>query len=304
MWTFSVIYVVCSVIFLVFLFKQQNKIFAVRKKILLHTTDSFEEVWITQTGSLRSMHFCSPSNHIQSCCDLDRPRRAVFLYQKMILVATALITPPNRIAVIGLGGGSLTMHMRHLYPNARIVHVEINPRMKDYAKRFFLFQEDSKMEFYFSDAAKFFQSETGRMQQPFDLIVLDAFDKFSAPAQFFHRGFYQGLLEKLTVHGLLLGNTCYHSLWRGREEKLYNQIFPCVLSAPPLNPSEGNRILLAFKTPTVLFKSQLESRVRALEYSFEQMDLLPQVYWHKWLYKIAQPLISTIPANPSSSKDE
>ncbi len=254
-------------------------------KILLHTKDSFEEIWIAQTGSLRSLHFASPENHMQTACDLLNPRHILFDYQKMIVMATALYFPPRRIALIGLGGGSLSLALRLLYPQAHITHIEINPRMLDYAKRFFHFQEDILMDFHIADAATFFQSEIGRSCAPFDIIILDAFDRTSTPVRFFNRTFYHDLLNKLTPQGMLLGNTYYHSQWKDREENLYQQIFPKVISSPPLAATEGNRVLIAFKATPSFERTLIQQQIQSLSRTLQTIGVsLPQ--WESWLWSV------------------
>jgi len=257
------------------------------KKVLLHTSDRFGEVWIAQQNHLRTLQFDGLDQNVQTCCDLVSSRKVVFFYQKMILMISLLSPKPMRICIIGLGGGTLTMHLRYLYPSAYLVHVEINARMLDYAKKFFFFQADDRMEFHFTDAASFFQTEIGYQMPSFDLIILDAFDRNATPTRFFHRGFYQGLSSKLNEQGLLIGNTFYDSIHRNRETLLYKNVFQTVLSCPPIDPSERNQILIAFHTLHLQYP-QLETRIAFLAHWLDHMDM-PEQYWKKWLYKILEP---------------
>ncbi|MDZ7685664.1 MAG: hypothetical protein U5O39_12160 [Gammaproteobacteria bacterium] len=62
----------------------------------------------------------------QTCMDLREPKRLVFPYVRMTLAGLLVEPEPERILMLGLGGGSIPMTLAELYPEAKIDTVEID----------------------------------------------------------------------------------------------------------------------------------------------------------------------------------
>ena len=78
----------------------------------------------------------------QSQMDIQRPRRHMLEYTPMIFCGLLNNSDPNRILVLGLGGGVIPREMRHYYPDADIDVVEIDGEILNVAKEYFIFKED------------------------------------------------------------------------------------------------------------------------------------------------------------------
>ena len=94
---------------------------------VLHEERSlYTRILVHQNKDLLCLKFTlvrSDSN--QSCKDLAQPKRMVFSYAQMSMAALLFNPNPDRILIVGLGGGTLPMALRELTPDAVIDTVEI-----------------------------------------------------------------------------------------------------------------------------------------------------------------------------------
>jgi hypothetical protein len=108
---------------------------------------------------------------------------------------------PLRIAVIGLGAGTIACYGR---PNDEIVFYEIDPKVVTAANRYFSFLKDSKakIDVEIGDGrAKLERNDSGKQ---FDLIVVDAFTGDTVPVHVLTAEAARAYMAKLQPHGLLL----------------------------------------------------------------------------------------------------
>src|SRR5271167_2490705 len=69
--------------------------------------------------------------------DLLRPERLVYGYERMMLVAFALVREPRSALLLGLGGGAMCRHLDAYVPDCAITVVERDPVVRALAKRHF-----------------------------------------------------------------------------------------------------------------------------------------------------------------------
>lgn len=110
--------------------------------------------------------------------------------------------PPRRMAIIGLGAGTLATYGR---PGDLIRYYELSPRMIDVAKEDFTFLSDSKAktEVVPGDARLSLERET---DEPFDILVGDAFSSDAIPAHMLTREAFQLYARRLKPDGVLALN--------------------------------------------------------------------------------------------------
>ena len=92
-------------------------------------------------------------------------------------LALALVAQPQRVLVVGLGGGSLPSLLRKHFPRLVIDVVDIDPVVVEVAKKFFGFREDAAMRVVVDDGRHYLQQYRDR----YDIIFLDAFGDESTP---------------------------------------------------------------------------------------------------------------------------
>ena len=113
---------------------------------------------------------------------------------------------PNARAVVFLGGGPHVSPMYfhdHLFPQAKIRVVEIDPAVTEAAKTFFDFREDDRMTVENQDARLTWRS----LREPVDVIAVDVFDSLLSPP--FHlvtKEYHQEMYDHLTDGGVMVTN--------------------------------------------------------------------------------------------------
>ncbi|OSM04964.1 fused MFS/spermidine synthase [Magnetofaba australis] len=127
---------------------------------------------VVQCGDERYLHF---GDHLkQSAIDLARPDQLALSYSRLMMTALVLMaTPPQRILMIGLGGGSMARFLWRALPQAHVTVVERDPVMARVAFSYFELPQDPRLMVRLRDGARAFEPSPKR---PYDLILLDAFD--------------------------------------------------------------------------------------------------------------------------------
>ena len=88
-------------------------------------------------------------------------------------MAALLFNPnPDRILIVGLGGGTLPMALRELTPDAVIDTVEIDPAVIRVATDYFGYRTDAQ-NLIFTEDARVFGKRAKIKGQRYDLIILD-----------------------------------------------------------------------------------------------------------------------------------
>jgi len=176
----------------------------------------------------RILRFDASSDLTQSEMEYTgSPENPQFIFSKLIsdytryMAAGLLLTPRLRderkaeVLILGVGGGSLLMYMRSVYPNCLITAVDISQTMIDVAKRFFGLVEDERMKLVCQDAIEFILGEgkaAPNERKRYDVIVVDASESDKSRGQTFPTlamstpEFYEKATGMLTNEGILITN--------------------------------------------------------------------------------------------------
>lgn len=156
--------------------------------------------YVVDAGGLRSLHF-GPAR-IQSRMRLAEPDALVFDYTCLMMGFVAFCAAPRRIAVIGLGGGSLVKFCRRHLPQARLDVVEIDPRVIALRDAFAVPRDDRRLRIRLGDGAAFVATQT----RVFDAILLDGYDEAGMPARLRSARFAAACRVALRPRGVLVIN--------------------------------------------------------------------------------------------------
>ena len=128
----------------------------------------------------------------------------VLVYSRMMIASLLFQPAPERILIIGLGGGVLSSLMRKWYPNAFIDVVEIDREVIRVAREFFFVNEDPRYRVINGDGRVYVQDQIG--EKKYDLVLLDAFKSGSIPFHLKTREFYQEISLILNPEGVVASN--------------------------------------------------------------------------------------------------
>ncbi|MDD2747057.1 MAG: fused MFS/spermidine synthase [Acidithiobacillus ferrooxidans] len=196
----------------------------------------------------------------QSIMHKSAPDKLILGYTRTMMGFLILQPKPKRIAMIGLGGGSLAKYcLRHI-PDAHFTAVEINPKVIALRDRFGIPPDGPNFQVLSEDGAVYVSNHT----KPVDVLLVDGFNPDGQPTQLCSTGFYNDCYAKLRTNGVLVINMLC-SDWQcdayvARIQTSFdNQVV--VIDAE----ESGNKIVFAYKgTDFPRLASKIRDRVRAL----------------------------------------
>lgn len=192
----------------------------------LHAERSlYRNILVTEENGQVCLHFSiRKEQHSQSCRWTAQPRVLVFPYTRMMFASLLVVPHPQRILMVGLGGGVIPATLHELFPNAQIDIVEIDDAVLRVAVQYFAFKQAAGMTVKVSDARVFIKralKSTGR----YDLILLDAFNGDYIPEHLMTREFLGECNALLTPGGVLAANTFSTSQLYNHESATYRVAF-------------------------------------------------------------------------------
>ncbi len=210
----------------------------------------YRNIIVEQEGNIRCMRFTKKkvNGNSQSCMDLDNPDYLLLAYAKLVLGGLLLHPEPEKILIIGLGGGPLTMALHQILPNAQIDSVEIDPAVVKMAKQYFYYQESEKVSTTVADG-RIFVKRQALKKNSYDMIILDAFTGDYIPEHLMTLEFLQEVKSLLTKDGLVIANTFSTSKLYHHESATYERAFPHLLNVRSVDTD--NRILFAQNYPFI-----------------------------------------------------
>ena len=243
---------------------------------VLHRERSlYRNIIIYEEEGLRCMAFGRNMNARQSCVTLTDRHALVFNYARMMMGALYLNPVPQRVLLVGLGGGTLVTALQTLLPGAPIDAVEIDAAVIQMARQYFDLDPGPYTRLYAEDG-RVFVKRMQRQNVKYDLIVLDAFDHQYIPEHMLTREFLLEVKSLLTEHGVLAANTFSVSKLYDHESATYYSVFGDFFGL-----KKNNRVILTMlgglPSATELARNadRLESKLKPL--GVDKAWLLPQI---------------------------
>jgi len=148
----------------------------------------------------QSMHFSDSA--IQSRMRLLEPDALALEYTRTMMGFLMFDPEPARVAMIGLGGGSLAKFCHRHLPRTDLTVIEINPHVIALRARFRVPHDGARFRVVQDDGAHFVAHTLER----FDVLLIDAFDADHMPESLGTRRFYDDCADALQPGGLLVAN--------------------------------------------------------------------------------------------------
>ena len=198
------------------------------------------ELFVIESRKFKSLHFHNAFS--QSMMDKQAPMRLVVDYTNSIMGFLLFNSSPKKIAMIGLGGGSIAKYCHHYLPTTNFLAIEINAEVIALRNKFDIPEDDKRFAVIEADGATYFKN-TDRL---FDVIIVDGFDKYGQPAQLCSQSFYESCFRSLETNGILVINFCGQVSHNRRYQDLVNQSFQNS-STMILEKDHLNQVLFACK---------------------------------------------------------
>jgi spermidine synthase len=199
--------------------------FRVTAETVLHTERSlYRNITVYESDDERCMRFTKQIGARQSCISLKNRDSLVFNYAKMMLGALYIQPEPDKILIIGLGGGILTSTLSRILPKAKIDTVEIDPAVVRVAQKYFNFRITPAATVSEEDG-RVFVKRAMRKGMKYDLIMLDAFDHEYIPEHLLTKEFLSEVKKIMMPGGVLAANTWSASRLYDHESATYESVF-------------------------------------------------------------------------------
>jgi len=195
---------------------------------LVHRKDSlYHRIFVYQRGSVVTLRFGKqPRVAVQSQVNLNDLRQHKLEYTRLAFCGLLYEPEPERMLVLGLGGGVIPREMRHYLPALEIDVAEIDPAIPLIAKRFFGFREDDKLRVHIDDGRMFIKKQL-RIDPAakYDLIILDAFNSDYIPFHLMTKEFLEEVKGVLAEDGVVIANVFYNNRLFDAELKTFLSVF-------------------------------------------------------------------------------
>ncbi len=244
--------------------------------VLYEKQSQYNTILVTEDApGLRTLLF-EKHGARQSVVKLGDPDHLELPYTRVMAVGLAVVQQPQRVLIVGLGGGTIPTFLRKHYAQTAIDVVDIDPEVAEVAKTYFGFREDGSLRVHVADGRKFIET----CGEPYDIIFLDAFGSDNIPRHLATREFLQA-----TARGLKPGGVVVSNVWGPGSNPLYESmvctyrdVFAelCIVDVP----GGGNKILVALPRRVKLNPEELAQRAteisRQKQWRFDLGDLLRQ----------------------------
>lgn len=223
-------------------------------KTLYEKDTGYHRIRVEETRERRYLYF---DGTLQSSMDRRDPASLELLYSRFTSLGLVLRPDAAKALIIGLGGGSMAKKYHQEFPEIEIDSIEIDPDVVEVARKFFHFQEDSCQRVHGGDGREFLT----RADDPFDLILLDAYYADNMPFHLVTREFFDTARRKMTPEGVLVINLI--GSLRGPDSTMIRAAIKTLSSVFPqvyIFPTFGNRgpVLTEIQNVVVLASNALE----------------------------------------------
>lgn len=211
-----------------------------------------------EDGTL-SLHFGFPT--IQSSMLLADPQRLILDYTRTMMGFLLFNPRPQRIAMIGLGGGSLAKYCCRNLPESDFTAIELSPEVIALRSDFGIPEDGPGFRIVCADGADY----VGSANDAFDVLLVDGFDQIGQPRQLCSIAFYDACRSALRNNGILVVNLCADDTGYGSYVGRISTAFDTNIVVVEADEGE-NKIVFARKggriEPTL---PELTERLRQLE---------------------------------------
>lgn len=198
--------------------------------------------FVLDDGEFRNLYF--GSRYTQSSMHIRSPNELALAYTRKMMGFLLFKPDPRDIAIIGLGGGSLTKFCHRHLLRARLVTIEIDQSVVDLAPVFAVPPPDWRHRIVWGDGADYFKAPG----EKFDVVMVDGCDQYGIAPALSDALFFKAVRSRLRPGGVVVVNLVGTM---GRSAELVKTIATAFDQVVTLDVSIGcNVIVYATHEPT------------------------------------------------------
>jgi spermidine synthase len=143
--------------------------------VIVDQTLSHMRLWVIKDATFISLFFLNPENGAldgpMSRIDIERPLHLLGPYTRALLLTLLWRPAPQRVCMLGFGGGRISLALHAHLPDVVIDNVDIDPAFEAVAADYFGVIFDERQRLHIADAQAYLRSTPHR----YDIIIMDAF---------------------------------------------------------------------------------------------------------------------------------
>jgi len=246
-------------------------------EVLYEKQSRYHFIRVLESEGIRTLTFRRRGyDRNQSRVDVGDPLRLCLPYYPLMFAGYLFVPKPQRVLVVGLGGGVVSRLSAHYFPEAQVDSIELDPDVVQVAKKFFGFEEGEKQRVFVRDArvqVRVFRSE----QAIYDIIMLDAFRGGFVPYHLTTKEFFQECRDILSPDGAFVVNLKPNWIIYQYQRRTLASVFS---QQYPFGGAADAEVVVALPSPRETTRDQLLVAATALQerrkFSFRLRDVASQ----------------------------
>ena len=234
-----------------------------RGPIEFDKVSEFSHIRVRRLKTVRTLIFVRDNGDEaeESMVDVKKPYVLLEPYSKYMFTSYLFQPKPERVLIIGLGGGAMVHFLQHYDPQLRVDAVEIDPAVVSVADKYFECRSGGNINILTADGFKFLETTESR----YDVIYMDAFLKPTAETdptglalRMKTEQFYRQIQSKLRPDGLVVFNLNLHQTTNDDLQTI-RRVFAQAYVFRPVTP---NYVVVASSAAERLSPAELKVRAR------------------------------------------
>jgi peptide deformylase len=174
---------------------------------ILKTLSNNNTIHLFKDGDQIQMYFSDKGKFsgIMSRIDVKHPLRLIGIYTQAMMLSLVFSDIPEKVYLIGFGGGRIPMILHHYFHKTVIESTEIDSEVVDLSKKYFGIYLDERMIVENTDGRSYLQNQNS--DKKYDIIIVDTFSGSGVhPFPFSTIEFYDLCKKHLSENGVVTTN--------------------------------------------------------------------------------------------------
>ncbi len=163
---------------------------------------TYDKPFIVDDGRCRFLHF--DFDAVQSAMEMQDPHKLTLAYTRKMMAFLLFHRAPERILLLGLGGGSLAKFCHRHLRSVALTAIEINRDVIALREEFCIPADDDRFRVIHADGATY----VSRLASCKDVIMADGCDREGIAPELSSVEFYQAVRRSLAPGGVFVTNVC------------------------------------------------------------------------------------------------
>jgi spermidine synthase len=245
--------------------------------VLEEVVGKYNHVVVAERGSVRTMYFVvGDTYYIESRIDRAHPRSLDLDYTRTMMAGFLLQPKPQRILMIGFGGGSLSNYLFERIEGLEVDGVDIDGEVLRLARKYFGVPDDPRYRTHAADGRLFVDEAPAA--QKWDMIILDAFRGVFVPFHLKTVEYYETLLAHLSPRGVVVANLHNHTEMYSHDRRTFAKVFPGGYAFHSESDRQTSYVATAFDDPVGAYELRANARKVDPIFDFDIMGLAARWY--------------------------